>query len=257
MAELKRHVGKLLNSDRRCVIVYMQIPGRETHALIVDTDSLPDQFHQALMDVVESDPGQNTQNLAEVLDRRASPDAGSNLMNSFHQRGFLRAERVENIIMLPKPNAPYPLVKIIESMNKNKRASIAVEQQDVDFVEKYNQHTANLKVDNLENKLAIAQSILYDAKLLEEEVIRKKNQAYNMMPSLRPSNSPNSPNSSNRDKSTITESLQEYDQAEVLSRAQEHITRALEREQQGLDVIIEPINNPVSAKVASKSKSRK
>jgi hypothetical protein len=252
MAELKRHVGKLLNSDRRCVIVYMQIPGRESHALIVDTDSLPDQFHQALMDVVESDPGQNTQNLAEVLDRRASPDAGSNLMNSFHQRGFLRAERIENIIMLPKPNAPYPLVKIIESMNKNKKASEFTEQQDVDFTEKYNQHTANLNVDNQESKLAIAQSILYDAKLLEEEVFRKRNHAYDLVPSLRPKSSART-----YDSQTVSEPTKDYDQAEVISRAQEHISRANDREKQGTDIIIEPVNNAVLAKTAAKVRPRK
>lgn len=183
-AELKRHIGKLKNSDRRCVIVYMQIPNRTDHALIIDTDSLSDQFHQFLMDVVESESAQHSVNLADVLDRRASPDAGMNLMNSFHARGYLRPERIDNIIMLPRPNMPFPLAKLIELSSKKPVTPVAPVQEPTR--DRFNQHTENLNADAHQSQLNLAKSILMDAKLLEEEAARKKAKAYELAPSLRP-----------------------------------------------------------------------
>jgi hypothetical protein len=238
MSGLKRHIGRLKNTDRRIVVVYMQIPGKENSALIVDTDALPDQYHEALMTVVESEAAQTSTSLAEVLDRRASPDAGINLMNSLHRRGFLRPESIDNIIMFPRPNMPFPLSKVIEFMRNEAAAKDAIANDDVGgppkySEERYNQFNENLKIDSAQETLDVAKSILYDAELLEAEVIRKRKQAYELAPSLRPGNV-GAEQQLHADP-VLPDDAEEF--AEIVSRAQQHLERSHVREKQG-DVVL-------------------
>ena len=44
---MKKHIGRIANTDQRVVVVFMQIPGKDDHALVVSTDNLPERFHQA------------------------------------------------------------------------------------------------------------------------------------------------------------------------------------------------------------------
>lgn len=108
-----------------------------------------------------------------------------NLMNSFHRRGFFRSEPISNIVMFPKPNMPFPLARIIE-MSESREAGEVPAITDTLPTDRYNQHTENLNADSEEARIKVAQSILYDAKLLEEEVARKRNQAWSIAPSLHP-----------------------------------------------------------------------
>jgi hypothetical protein len=238
MSGLKRHIGRLKNTDRRVVVVYMQIPGKENSALIVDTDALPDQFHESLMAVVESEAAQRSTSLAEVLDRRASPDAGINLMNSLHRRGFLRPEPIDNIVMFPRPNMPFPLSKVIDFMRTEAATKDAMPNGDVDVPprqpeERYNQFNENMKIDAAQETLDIARSILYDAELLEAEVVRKRKQAYELAPSLRPGHA--EAEQQFQRTPAVAEDTEEY--AEIVARAQQHLNRSHVREQQG-DVVV-------------------
>jgi hypothetical protein len=230
MSQLKRHIGRLKNTDRKIVVIYMQIPGKTNSALIVDTDALPDQFHEYLMTVVESDVAQNTVNLADVLDRRPSPDAGINLMNSLHRRGFIRPEPVDNIIMFPRPNMPFPLSKIIELSKKE--SQLPVTQPLNESLDRYNQFTENMNFDDKQKSIDIAKSLLFDADLLQQEVIKKQNKAYEIAPSLRPKNEPRFsnqiPSATNQQNLSAAQSV-EYQ--EIMARAQEHLDRAVYREE--------------------------
>ena len=236
MSGLKRHIGRLKNTDRRVVVVYMQIPGKDNSALIVDTDALPDQFHEALMTVVESEAAQRTVNLAEVLDRRASPDAGINLMNSLHRRGFMRPEPVDNIIMFPRPNMPFPLAKVIEFSRSEaaaKELAAAGVKPPKGTEERYNQFNENMKFDSVQEKLDVAKSILFDAELLEVEVVRKRKQAYELAPSLKPGYKGESKFS---EEPRLSPDSPEF--KEIIERAQEHLDRSHVREENSSDVLL-------------------
>ena len=50
---MMRHVAKIANTDQRCVVAFLQIPGREDHALVIPTDSLPPRTEQAVMDLLK------------------------------------------------------------------------------------------------------------------------------------------------------------------------------------------------------------
>lgn len=177
---LKKHVGRLKNTDRRCVVVMTSIPGREDHALIVDTDALPDRFHDTLMHVVDSHEGQQVMELHTLLSRRIVPDFGVDILNALHNANALTAQPVDNIIMFPQPHSPVPLSMIVE-MLKNNADNKVVSQTDLE-----NRHLENQKVDASEQEIATARNLLLQANDLQAEADKKREQAYRIAPSLRP-----------------------------------------------------------------------
>ena len=118
MSTPQRHIGRMARTDQRLIVIFMQIPDREDHALIVASDSLPPRFEQALMQVVQSPEGQNAQDLGTVLARRLMPDTNASLLTTLHTAGLLQPVPVDNIVMFPLPNQAYPLRKILESMGR-------------------------------------------------------------------------------------------------------------------------------------------
>lgn len=178
---MKRHIGKLTNTDQRCVVVYMQIPGREDHALIASTDSMPPRFEQAVMEILESQEGQTDPILANVLARRIMPESNMSVLQAMHEMGILVPVHIDRVVMLPQPNMPFPLRHIIEGMgNTLPKISESAEPQ----AQKYNPHTANAQAISDENRMAIARNLIIEAEMLENDARRKREQAYAYAPSL-------------------------------------------------------------------------
>lgn len=178
MAEIMRHVGKTTNTDRRLVVVYMQIPGREDHALVVDTDSLPTKYHDDLMQVVQGE-AQKEPVLANILSRRIMPSTGVDMMSSLHHANQLQAVPISNIVMLPAPNQGVPLSKLIEFMGKGPAAKAPDEHRENRIVE-------NQNIDKDDAVYSIAKGLIFEADMLVGEANRKREQAYAMYPAMRP-----------------------------------------------------------------------
>lgn len=179
MSNFKRHIGKITTTGNRCVVVFMQIPGKEDHALIVNTDSLPERLHDPLMSVVESIEGQNTIELHNLLARRLLPDLGVDILNALHQASRLQAVPVNQIMMYPTPNNPIPLQSIIDVMNGSDKRVVE------DTLKSVNHHLDNLRAEEVENKASIARNLIVQAEQLEAEARRKREQAYNTYPPIR------------------------------------------------------------------------
>jgi formylmethanofuran dehydrogenase subunit E len=56
---------KLNNTGKNVVVVFMQLPDDPAHALVIDTDALPDMYNESLRKVVESTEGQQAKNRSE------------------------------------------------------------------------------------------------------------------------------------------------------------------------------------------------
>jgi len=181
---LKKHVGKIASTDSRCVIAYMQIPGREDHALVIPTDSLPPRIEQAVMDLLESNEGQSEATLGNVLGRRILEN-GKSVLQALHESGYLKPVPVSNILMLPSPNMPFPLEQILKDMGKSVPQNTAPRFADA-AMQKYNPHTANQSADSIEHASAQAKNLLIEAEMLQEEVDRKRKAAYTIAPHLEP-----------------------------------------------------------------------
>lgn len=177
--DIKKHVGRLKNTDRRIVVVYIQIPNKEDHALVVDTDALPDRFHDALMQVIDSVEGQQATSLSSVLSRRILPDTGQDIMNALHHMGFLQAQPISNIMMYPRPNMPMPLEDIIKMMKMTPDEAKA----DVELSNR-SRFEESKNLDNLEQRESIAKNLLIQAQSLKAEADKKLAEAYALAPHL-------------------------------------------------------------------------
>lgn len=200
---MNRHTAKIVNTDQRCVVVYKQIPGREDHALVVATDSLPLRLESALISLVESNEGQQELELSRLLGRRLLPETGTTVLQTLHEHGLLHRVHIDNIVMMPVPNMPFPLRQVIENTGgvvptadpalADASAALVAqkerERQEVAAREaqaKFNPYAETTARDVNENQKAIAQGLIIEAEMLEADAQRKREQAYMHNPGLRP-----------------------------------------------------------------------
>jgi hypothetical protein len=103
MAELK-HVGRMKNTGRKCLVVFRTLPGDAFSCLIIPTESLPDSYHDSLISLVESNAAQSTNEFSEVLARAVFSD-GSTMLPTLHVKGFLSKVATDEVEMTPNNQA--------------------------------------------------------------------------------------------------------------------------------------------------------
>lgn len=110
MADLK-HVGRIISTGRKCLVAYRTLPGESDHCLVVQTENLPDEQHNALINLVESGSGQESGEFAEVLARANFPD-GSIMLAALHTQGKLTKLPTSQVEMLPNFNVKINLAEL-------------------------------------------------------------------------------------------------------------------------------------------------
>ena len=71
---LKKHSGQLLNTGVRIAVVFRKLPNDENNCLIVETERLPDSYHDYLIQCLNSREASETNDFYEILNRRTFPD---------------------------------------------------------------------------------------------------------------------------------------------------------------------------------------
>jgi hypothetical protein len=102
MAELK-HVARVKATNKKCLVVYRTLPGDAYHCLIVPTENMPDIYHDAIINLVESGTGQDAYEFADVLARSQFPD-GSTMLSWLHVNKRLIKAQTSEIEMTPTTN---------------------------------------------------------------------------------------------------------------------------------------------------------
>ena len=96
------------NNGAKIVIAYRTIPGDPLSALVVGTQVLQDSYHDGLMSLVESDTGQQAEELADVMSVRRFPD-GSNMLQYVHANGYLKKVPTNLVVVTPDNKTNIPL----------------------------------------------------------------------------------------------------------------------------------------------------
>jgi hypothetical protein len=99
MAEIK-HVGRIIPTKKKCIIAYRTLPGESSSCLIVPTENLPDSYHDAIINLVESNAGQTAYEFAEAMTRMTFPD-GSTMLAALHTQGRLVKVPTNQVEMTP------------------------------------------------------------------------------------------------------------------------------------------------------------
>jgi len=95
-----KHVGKMKNNGARIVIAYRTIPGDPHSALVIGTQALMDSYHDSLMSLVDSEAGQQADELADIMAVRRFPD-GSNMLHWVHTNGHLKKVPTSGVLVTP------------------------------------------------------------------------------------------------------------------------------------------------------------
>lgn len=114
-----KHVGKMKNNSARIVAVYRTLPGEPNSCLVVGTQGLSDSYHDALMSLIESDAGQQVNELAEILSVRKFPD-GSNMLQYLHVNGHLKKVPTSMVYMTPNSQTQILLNELNELIAKDR-----------------------------------------------------------------------------------------------------------------------------------------
>jgi hypothetical protein len=174
-----KHVGQLINTQRRCVVVFREVPGEPNNCLIVDTDALPDWIHDDVMNAVESTAGQEAANFYDYAARAVLTD-GSSMLTSLHNKGLLTKASTDNVMMTPNRETTILLADLNKIINEQFGENAFGEKASVTETN----NTAS--ESDVINDADIAKNMLAQADQFEAEAARLREEAYDMDPSLKP-----------------------------------------------------------------------
>ena len=117
-----KHVGK--HNNKKVVVLWNQIPGVEDMCLVTYTETLPRQYHDDLITVLESPQGQASKELNEVLHRSLLKD-GRNMLTTLHSEGWIKKVPTNQVIVTPTPTSNVRLDELnglIKKMSEGEEA---------------------------------------------------------------------------------------------------------------------------------------
>ncbi len=173
-----KHIGSIVNTQRRCVVVFREIPDEPTHCLIVDTDALPDWMHDDIMHAVESPAGQESNEFYEYAARTLFSD-GTQMLNNMHAKGLLQRQPVTNISMTPNRETAINLADLNDLISQQNGGKPTVTDTEVETV-------IESSPDAAMDDSALAQTMLTQAAGFEAEAKRLRTEAFELAPELKP-----------------------------------------------------------------------
>ena len=120
-----RHVGR--HGDRKVAVIFREIPGEPHMCLVAYTETLNQHIHDPLVKCIESDIGQNSENLADALNRTHTND-GRIILHVLHTEGQLKKVNTELIVMTPAPNTKIKLNELNKILDEMKQGEEAVKR---------------------------------------------------------------------------------------------------------------------------------
>lgn len=203
--KLMKHVGKYGNKP--CVVLFREVPNESDNCLVVLSDALDPRLHQDVMRVIDSDVGQASNEISEVLHRNKTTD-GENMLEVLHRSRLIQKVPVDMVSLTPYPNQSMPLAEVNAELRKIKTGShetqndIRLKSQDIERPpESESPITVDTSPDTPQVAQAVkpgeetdvAQNLLFqaemleaDAKSLQADAESKRAQAYELSPDLKP-----------------------------------------------------------------------
>lgn len=123
MSRPMKHIAKLKNTGSKVVVVFRTIPGESDRALILETATLPDSYHDSLMNLIESDQGQDSYEFGEIMFTRSFPD-GRNMLTATQHDNRLKKVPTDLVLMTPTPSNEISLDQLNAIIAEQKNCSI-------------------------------------------------------------------------------------------------------------------------------------
>jgi hypothetical protein len=118
-----KHVARIKNNQKKVVVAYRTIPGDPDSCVVVTTENLMADEHDALMKCVESNTGQTANEFAEAMSRTQLPD-GRNMLAGFHTTGRMMKVATNEVEMVPDRNTAISLDDLNKQIAEQKGVSV-------------------------------------------------------------------------------------------------------------------------------------
>lgn len=207
MAVMK-HVAEW--QDRKCLVLFREVPGEPENCLIVLTSELGTTQHDEVVKEVESVEAQSNPDLAQVLNGRIFSD-GRRMLNALHEDKLITKVPVSEVNMLPTTKDKIPLADLNASIKQIEEAKASEKPQlaDTSEIDAINQVERPKQLSDREKdeQLDIAQGLLAQAEMIEADIEKvqrqmladaesKRQEAYARAPELKPAPKPGRPKKS-------------------------------------------------------------
>ncbi len=199
MAEIMKHVGQY--GGNPCVVVFREIPNEPENCLIVVSNTLDDRDHDDLMETVSSAEAQTTGDLSSVLSRRQMTN-GEQLLNFLHFNKKLQKVPVSMVTLTPTPSQQVGLAEVNAEIKKITNDPVAP-VTDPTHLREDNPATSQVNPSEAPAEVPAenpAQGMLLQAELMEQDAENllaesraKRQEAYDLDPSLKPKRGPGRP----------------------------------------------------------------
>jgi hypothetical protein len=123
-----KHVGQTVDTNKKCIVVFRSIPNEEGSCLIVETEALPANYHDKLIESVESPTAQSEMDFYSFAQREVFHD-GNNMLQAMHQFGWLKKKQVDQVEMMPAPGVVINLRELNQQLNDIKAKADQSQQE--------------------------------------------------------------------------------------------------------------------------------
>ncbi len=125
-----KHIGR--HGDRKVAILFREVPGEDHMCLVVYPETLPTHIHNSIMSTLESAPGQQATNLADVLHRNLLPDGRAQL-EALHREGMIKKVPTNQVIVTPTATSNVKLDEMNQIIREMETGDSALKRlQDLD-----------------------------------------------------------------------------------------------------------------------------
>jgi hypothetical protein len=189
--KMLKHIGVLKNIGTKVLVVFRTLPGESNMALVLSTATLPDQYHDPLIQLVESDQAQDTNEFGEIMFIRRFPD-GRPMLQAMQEDGRLQKVNTSSVLMTPTLNTAVSLdeLNMIIAQQKNcavdDLANLVIGSKPIDKTsDKVKKETTTNNIINNDQPLSdkdLARSYRSQADSLYKEAAKLRKQADDLDP---------------------------------------------------------------------------
>jgi hypothetical protein len=155
-----KHIGR--HGDRKVAVLFREVPQEDHMCLVIYPDTLPAPWESAIMKVIESDVGQQSENFADALHRSLLPD-GRVILETLHREKMIKKIRTADVVMTPRTDSSIRLDELNKMLNEMKSG-----EAEAAFKNRNAPQPAESSNDALSDR-AIASNMLAQAQRMEAE----------------------------------------------------------------------------------------
>ena len=118
-----KHIGRIQNTGAKVLVVFRTLPGESNMALVLPVAQLPDQYHDSIMTLVETEQAQDAFEFGEIMHIRPFPD-GRPMLRAMQADGRLLKVATDGVMMTPTTNDTVLLASLNTLVAEQKNCTV-------------------------------------------------------------------------------------------------------------------------------------